>query len=63
MNNTDLTDFFDACYGATTGHLHIAVGDGPRWADNKYGHEHWSQTHFAYPAERDQAASEKRGRR
>jgi hypothetical protein len=58
MNDSDLTDFFDACYDDTTGYLHIAVGESPRWVDDKYGHEHWTQTHFAYPAERDRAVRE-----
>jgi hypothetical protein len=58
MDDSDLADFFTAVYGDTSGYLHIAVGEGPRWVDDKYGHEHWTQTHFAYPAERDQAVRE-----
>ncbi len=58
MNDNDLTDFFAALYGDTTGRLHIAVGEGPHWADDNYSHKHWTQTHFAYPGEADRAARE-----
>ena len=58
MNDTDLTDFFAALYGDTTGNLIVAVGEGPHWKDAKYQHEEWIETSFAYPAEADQAARE-----
>lgn len=58
MNHIDLTDYFVALYGDTTGRLHIAVGDGPHWRNDKYRHDTWTQSHFAYPGEADLAVRE-----
>jgi hypothetical protein len=39
--------------------LHIAVGrNGYFTAEGKYKHEHWTQTHFPWPAEADRAVRE-----
>jgi hypothetical protein len=58
VNDNDLADFFTALYGDTAGNMHIAVGDEPHWVDDNYTHKHWTQSHFAYPAEADRAARE-----
>ena len=56
---SDLTDYLDACIGDTQGKLHIAIGYGGHWSDTgKYEFDRFVQSHFDYPAEREQAARE-----
>jgi hypothetical protein len=56
---SDLLDYFNACYGNTTGRLHIGVGQEPYLSNSgKYEFKNFTQSHFAYPAEAEQAAHE-----
>jgi hypothetical protein len=55
---SDILDYFNACYGDTTGVLHIAVGHSPYLRNDKYAFNEFVQSHFAYPDEADRAARE-----
>jgi hypothetical protein len=56
---SDLSDYFDVCFGDTTGRLHIAVGHRPYLDDKgKYRHEVWTESNFAWPDEADRAERE-----
>jgi hypothetical protein len=56
---SDLLDYFAACYGDTTGRLHIGVGQEPYLSSNgKYEFKNFTQSHFAYPDEAEQAERE-----
>ena len=54
----DILDYFNACYGDTTGVLHIAVGYSPYLRNDKYAFTEFVPSHFSYPNEADQAARE-----
>jgi hypothetical protein len=58
MSATDLGLYLDACIGDTTARLHIATGRNPRLSDGRYVHEEWTQSHFEWAAEADQAVRE-----
>ncbi len=51
-DNSMMLAFLGACFGDSTGRLHVGVGSGPHLADNgKYAHKAFSQHHFAWPDE------------
>jgi len=55
----EILQFFDVCFGATAGKLHIATGVGIHLSPKgKFEHDSWTETRFDYPAEAQQAARE-----
>lgn len=56
---SELREYLDAVLAGGEGQLHIAVGAGPHLNDaGKYSHDTWTQSHFAWPAEAEQAERE-----
>jgi hypothetical protein len=55
---SDILEYFNACYGDTTGFLHIGVGRSPYLRNGTYAFSEFVQSHFAYPDEADRAARE-----
>jgi hypothetical protein len=54
----DILDYFNACYGDTTGVLHIAVGHSPYMCNDSYTFTTFVPSHFTYPDEADRAERE-----
>ena len=55
---SDILDYFNACYGDTTGVLHISVGERPYLCNGRYKFTWFVPSHFTYPDEADRAARE-----
>ena len=49
----ELDHYLESVYGTGEGRAHIAVGSGQHVTDKgKFSHRHWSESSFAWPAER-----------
>jgi RepB DNA-primase from phage plasmid len=59
MSANPLPEFLNACLGDTPGVLHIAIGyRGHFNGTDRYEHDEWRGSHYAWPAEADQAVRE-----